>query len=250
MNPWKAVIGKLPTQTQMLDFTADRWFSLLQFIEFFIEFKDRKGNSRVEDRFTVTAAKIAEMEKYLESPGHPFQEWMYRIDIWSDDNHKAFYYKFINLARIALSYLKRHPSSITPPMEELMQKYPNRMGRALLQYKVVDTGNGEVVSRDKMMTEGNGNKQTPTTMQSVQVKMMNSLVKLADLYEDLSGSISKSELKDMETKDKLNALSKLSFIFGMAQKKVGPSHFTQINLNGSTKDVEKAMLDYVKKVNE
>jgi hypothetical protein len=51
----------------------------------------------------------------------------------------------------------------------------------------------------------------------------------------------------MDIKDKLAFLNKaIPVLTQLGKGKIATNHFTQINLNGSTKDVEAQMLQYIK----
>ena len=88
-------------------------------------------------------------------------------------------------------------------------------------------------------------------MASLQAKVMTSVVKVADIIEILANSVSSTELKKLDTKEKLNQITKLMPILTQVNKaKMVGNNFTQINLNGSTEDLEKSMLNYINKTNE
>ena len=244
LNPYRAVMGKMPTKVELSAWTHDRWMDLIRFALAFIE---RDGESEV---FRITDEKRKMMDSYLEIPNHPFQEFIWRIDLWLDDStNRQYYYKLTTLTRLCLTFLKRHPSLIDDEMRKVMEEWPLRLGWALAQYRIQDTRAGEIVVRDNGVMDGHSRKQVE--MPSVQAKMMESLLKIADTYELLAGSISPKELAKLNVGEKLKALKDLSFIFGVASRKAQTNHLTQININ--TKDarsVEEAMLDFVKKNNE
>ncbi len=247
---YKTVVHNYPTQKELQDFTPDRFISALMFLEHFLVFK---ANSKgfVVDNYECSEERRKEMEKFMEIPNHHFQEWIYRLDSWTgEDVSRSFFYRLRNLASIVLINLKKHPIKITPEIKAILVKYPKRMAWALDTYKIIDTGKGEIVVKDATVEDDKGIRQAPAKLPSIQLKMATALNKVADIYETIANSITNKSIVKMDIKDKLKALGSLSFIFQMAQKQAKGTHFTQININGDTKSIEKEMLNYVKKTQE
>lgn len=241
-GPFRIIEGKHPTQKEMGEWSNDKWLDLLRFGLHFIEASDkRKGINEV---FKCDKERMESMEAYLTIPNHPYHEFIYRINQWADrDNPRAFYFKFSHFIKQSLTYLKRHPAKISEEMRTMIEPH-QRFNWCLKQYTVQTLKNGdEIVQRDLQVLDGND--KVNTKLPSLQAKMMTSLIEVADLYEQIAKSISRSEVKDMPTSDKIKALNQLSFIFQAATKKMGPNSFTQINIHGSAKEMEQAMLDYV-----
>lgn len=248
-SPWKIIAGKFPTQKELEELTHDKWMSVLMFLSHFLEFREKKDGTK-KDTYAVTMEKIRIAEQTLEIPDHSFHEWVYRMNQWADSTTTmAYFHKLKTLARICLGYLKKHPHKVSDEMKEYMLKFPEKLSWPLTQYVTQTLSDGtEIVKRDTSIKDDY--VKSNTSVASVQAKMMTSLINLADLYESLTESLSKKEIKAMDAKDKINALGKLSFIFQMANRKTGPSHFTQININGNSKDIEKEMLEYIKSKNK
>lgn len=242
MNPWRVVQGKLPTQKELSDWSHANWMDYLRFLEFFI------GEGKRGEMFQVNQLRVKQVEAFESIDNHPWHEFIYRINVPSSSPPKAFYGRFQNLAKIGLTYLKRHPGKVDEEMEELMKKYPNRMGWALQQFTVTDTPHGEIVQRDSRVRDGFAVRNTP--LPSITAKLFEGQLKVADIFVELAKSLTKGELKALETKDKITALSKLAPILAMAGRKTATNHFTQINMHGNVKDMEAAMIDYVKKKSE
>lgn len=240
-NPYKSVMGKNPTAVELASWSHDRWLDFLQFTAMFIEKEDDK------EAFKITDKKRAVLDDYLQIPSHPFQEFFYRINKWTGEHTNAqFRFRLLALHRDVFTYLKTHPSLISNEMKILMDSFPQRMGWALEQYKIIQTPHGETMVRD------NGtDTQGVVALPSMQVKMMNSLVKMADLYENIIGSIEQKDVQKMLLNEKLKALKDLSFIFSTAAKKQQTNHFSQININTKdVKGVEEGMLEFIKKTQE
>lgn len=242
IHPYKFIEGKAPTQKEYAEWTASKWVYFLRFTEFYIS-----GEGKFE-KYEVSMEKIRSMEDSLKDENHPFNEFIWRVGKWADKtNYVDYYNKFSNHARAGLTYLKKHPGSITVEMKEIMEKHPNRMKWALEQYGVVDSAGGPIVQRDETVTVATGGKME---LPSLQARMMTALVKTVDVYEQVAASITTHDIRGMEAKDKISALAKLSFVFQMAQKKIVPNSFTTININGSSKSMEEAMLAFTKKKSE
>ncbi len=241
MNPFKIIEGKYPAYSDLRDWSEDHWMTFLKFMEFFIVSYENS------EKWSINSNNIKEMEAHLEIDNHPFHEFIWRMGQWKDKTTPIKYrFKINGMALHCLTYLKKHPALVSDNMKEIISRHPQRMAWCLNQFKVVNTLNGETVRRDVVVQDNMGTKQI--SMPSIQAKMMTSIVKIADIVEMLGNSISASELKSMDTKDKLNQIAKLMPILTtLGKAKVAPTHFTQINLNGSTKDIEEQMLNFKKK---
>jgi hypothetical protein len=239
MNPWRVVEGKFPTQMELSEWPHDKWMDYLRFLEFFI------GEGKNGEMYQVNALRVKQVEAFLGINDHPWHEFLYRINVKSSEPPRAFYGRFQNLAKIGLTFLKRHPGKVSEEMDILMKKYPKRMGWALSQFIVTDSPHGEIVQRDTKIRAGYNTENVK--LPSITAKLFEGQLKVADIFVDIANSLTKTELRALETKDKISALSKLAPILAMAGRKTASNHFTQINLNGNVKDMEAAMLDYVKK---
>lgn len=242
-NPYRKIMGKNPTPTEMAAWSHDQWMDFLRFTAIFIE----RNHETQEEKFKFTEEKRALLDEFLSIPNHPFQELIYRVDKWLGEHDNSEYrHKFQSIVRVVLGYLKIHPSIISPNMKVLIDSYPKRLGWVLAQYKVVGTRAGDVVDRDTG-TDTNAQIKLP----SIQTKLLNSLVNIADFYELVSGSLHKKDIAGMTVVERIKTLKDLGFIFTTATKRQQTNHLTQININTKdVKGVEEAMLDYVKKTQE
>jgi hypothetical protein len=87
------------------------------------------------------------------------------------------------------------------------------------------------------------------TTQNVEQIYMESIVRTTELYSTLVKSIKKKDLEELNTKDKISALSKLADINKqMRTFKPNAGVFNQINVFGAQReDLEKAILDFTPK---
>lgn len=242
-NPYRKVMGKVPTAVEMASWSHDQWMDFLRFTALFIE----RDIEKDIETFKFTDDKRNTLNDFLAIPSHPFQELIYRIDRWPGEHSNADYrFKFQAMVRVVLTYLKQHPSLIDPNMKVIIDSYPKRLGWVLAQYKTIQTHAGEMTVRDDST-----DTQSTVTMPSIQTKMMNSLIKVADIYENIAASIKDKDVKDMKLTEKLKALKDLSFVFATTSKKQATNHLTMINIGGkNAKAVEEGMMDYIKKSQE
>ena len=245
INPWTIIEGKYPSYNELKDFSENRWMSLLNFMCFFIVSYENS------EKWEVNSKSIDAMEAFLKIDNHPNHEWIWRIGQWKGKTTaKKYGFKLNGMAMHCLTWIKKNPGVVTEKMKELILSHPQKMAWCLEQFKVKKTlGGGEIVARDVTVKDDYVTKQT--TLPSLQVKTMTAITKVADIVESLAESISSTELKKLSLDDKLKHIARLIPVITNAgkQKMVG-NHLTQINLNGSTEDMEKAMLNFTKKISE
>ena len=223
-NPFDIVRGKNLKYADFADFTEARWMNFLRFSAHFIE----------KDKYVIDEERIKQAEE-----NEDFREFVTRID--------GIKLKKVNMLLFtALKYIKSHPGCVTPAMKEFMLTKSEKMGKALEQFEVKPTlAGGEIVARETTVID----KQV--SLPSVQARVMTSITKVADIVGTLADSISSTELKEMDTDDKLKHIARLIPIITQAGKsKMVGNSFTQINLNGSAEDIEKKMLDYINSTNK
>lgn len=241
INPYEIVQGKIPSQNDMASWSERKWLS---FLEWFERYLITEGSN---ERAKVTLEIMKKMETETRAFSHPWCEFMYRVNVWSyKDAPSAFIWRLNNMVRQCLTFLKRHPATISADMRTIMERH-QRMSKYLLQYSVMKTEAGEVMQRDNRITSPDGSQQT-VKLPSIQAKVASTLMNVADILESLSEGISKKDLKAMSAKDKISAISKLlGPVANLATKKITQNHFTTINLNAtSVADAEKKMLEFSK----
>jgi hypothetical protein len=243
-NPYSIVLGKLPTQKEWGEWSNKRWVEWLQYVEFFIQ---GEGSNEV---FRTTKEKMLNMEGYLDKEDHHWHEFIYRVNLFADTHTpRQFYYKFQQFVKNGLTYLKKHPSLITSEVDQIIQRHPGRMGWCLKQYVVKETASGqEIVTRENIVVEGF--KKVQTAMPSIQAKMMSNTFVLADLVERLGKTIKDVDIKKISPAERLKLYYAGMSVLQNTQKKNQSNHFTQINLGGDVRDLEKQSLAFLKKKNE
>jgi mannose/fructose/N-acetylgalactosamine-specific phosphotransferase system component IIB len=200
------------------------------------------------EKWNCTSAKIKEMESYLEVDNHPWPEYIYRMNQFTEDKKsspKKFQWKINGIALHCLTWLKKHPATVSDEMRELLESHPQKMAWCLKQFKVKETLSGdEIVVRDDLVQDQMQTKKI--SMPSLEAKMMTSTVKIADMLETLAQSITPQQLKGMDIEDKLKHIERLyPMLVGIGKMKPTGNAFTQININGSTDEMEKQMLNFV-----
>jgi len=236
-DPFSIIAGKSFNYVEYGKFTEQRWEELLNFFLFFLKPDDIKG------RFDCSEERIRQMEEIGSFKDSPFKEFLYRLDKWSDNaTSDAFDKKLSSFFLNALTFLKKNPSFISQRIKNIIDLFPVKMGWCLKQYNVEKSGSGEIVTRNV------DTQEKPTTLPSVQQKMYNSYIKLADFVEQLSGTFDIKEAKRLDLMDKIKIFKELTPFFSLAAKRVQNNSFTTINLNtGDVKSAEKALLDYLSK---
>ena len=240
ISPYRIVFGKYPRYEDLRDWSDNKWLTFISFLDFFIKSYDNS------EKWHCSSDRVAEFEA-IAIEGHQWNEFFWRMGQPKETTTpQKFRLKINGMSMHCLGYLKKHPALVSDGIKVAIEHHPILLGWALKQYKIDETlGGTPIVRRDVEVTNPGGKNQM--SMPSLNAKMMTSLVKVADIVEMLASGITPSELKGMETKDKLNNLAKLlPILTTLGKSKMASNHFTQINLNGSTKDIEQAMLNYGK----
>lgn len=239
LHKFRAVQGSLPRMSELYDWDERKTLAFLTWAASFL--------NEDKTRFVFTEKTIKEAEKKLEEPTCPEQEFLYRINLFTTDldaTPRKFFYKFNTFLRNVLNYLKQNPAYVTDEMKSIMESSP-RMAWALSHFKSVETKTGaEVVVRDTQETTGI--KRTTVRQDTPEVRMLEGMFHVANIFEEIARSIKPKDIKTMSVKDKIGAISKLAFMFKVQQNfKPNSQVFQQINIYKAEKDdLEKAILDY------
>ena len=206
--------GKLPTHQELSEWVEPQYLSFLSVCRHFIA-QTPKGPKWHVTRENWEAAAL--------SDDADFVEVMERINIYPAQEgatEKKFYYKFQQMVRLVLGYLRDHPDRITPSMREIMQ--PNgRLNWCLVQ---------PVIARPLDLQE---------RIASVYEKTVDVVYMLAD-------SITAQEIESMTPKEKLLAMGRLNYVYGI-RKDIQPrrSMIPQLNVRtASVKELEAELLRF------
>ncbi len=238
---YRAVRGTLPRRREVAEYKEATFLSIFQFIEHFCE--ERRGTLSV----VVTKEKWALAEKVLDLPYHPWQEILYRIDRLTKDtrfNSGSIYIRIAAYNRAVLGYLKNNPAAITDEMRKVLEPNP-RLNWCLKHYDDKQSALGtDLVLPHTSDTTGTFPK--PISQRSPDKIMLEGQLHVFNLFELLAKSIKEKDLKDLDVRDKISALQKLSFIFSVSSKfKANSQTFINLNVQAAKKeDLEKAILDF------
>lgn len=243
-SPFLIVEGKYPTYNELKDFTELRWMAMLEFVSFFI------ASYENSEKWVTNSNKIEEMENYLTVDNHPYHEFIWRTGQWKNKTTpKKYQFKVNGMLMHSLVWLKKHPAAVSPAMKVIIESHPQKMAWCLEQFKVKTTlSGGELVVRDQTVKDDITTRQT--SLPSLQAQTMTAQLKVADMITTLVDSISTTQLKNLDVDEKLKHIAKLMPLVNMSKIKQGGNVLTQINLNGSTDEMEKSMLAFITKTNE
>ena len=243
LSPFRAVQGKLPTKAELGNWPTQKFFSFLDFCNHFMILE--KGGHRI----SITTEKIREMEKIMRGPTHPYQEFLFRINQFSTDpesTQRKFLYKHGAFMRNVLGYLKMNPAIITEEMRAIIEPN-NRFNWCLRLTKLQMTRVGaEVIVPDTLDNVMYKKKQVQSP--NADKMLIDSLIKVANVFDMIAGSIKKKDIESMTPSQKIMALSKLSFVHATARNfKPGSAVFQKINVfQAGKEELESALLDFSK----
>lgn len=240
---YAAVQGTLPRQWDIARWNEEQFRQFFTLVNYFVV-TDKNGQSV----FRTPTEKIKEVEDLVLKAPPSFQtELLYRINLFStqatENLSRKFYYRLVAIVRTVGNYIRKHPGALSDENRKLIENNTrlNWMTRSYVTHR--PKIGGAVVVPD---TRDTTTFQTKAAMrpEDPQVKLMNSLVTLADIYETLVKSLTKKDLKALDTKDKFTAIKNLAFLFG---NKVKPNSqvFNQVNIyKTGREDLEKSLLEY------
>lgn len=243
-SPYSIIEGKYPTWKELSEWSENHWITFLTFADFFIVIHPNS------ESWTINMAKIEEMETYLDIPNHPYHEFIFRVGQWKKVTTPIkFKKKLQGMTNHSLRFFKNHPAAVSEAIKLQIERHPTTMAWCLKQFDTKETAAGEIVTRDNTVATLGTTRNV--SLPSLQAQIMTATLKIADLVSTIAGSISDSQLRSMDTDDKLKHLARLVPILTQIGKaKMGGNSFTQINLNGGVKDLEQEMLAYVTQSNK
>lgn len=241
LSKYRAVTGTLPRRYEVAQWSEEKYLQFLDLMDFFV--KDGAL------RFPSESILLAE-QRYMIGT-YPFlQELFHRIDAFSTDPDAPttkFRNKFMALIRQVGQYIRLNPSVVTEAMRVRIEANP-RFAWCLSHFAKIDTK----MSVPVIIPDG---KPMPGTLlpmdnpKDPQLRILEAQTHLADALVHITKGLTRTELKGMATKDKLQIAVK---IMDVLQKNKGwkPNIGTlnQININAANRDdLEKAMLDFGQK---
>lgn len=234
LNPLKYIKGKLPKKMEIADWKESDFLNYIEFVKHFLE-RDNKGF----DTMRVTKLRIEEAEEHEE-----WAEYIARIDKASRDP-RSFFYRFNAMSRTVLTFLKQTPAYITEKIRESVQE-SNRLNWCLSNFKIQTTETGQdIIVPDNF--DNLTNVKTPMKGKEPEKMFLEVVVKVTSILQQIAGSITKKEINELKTMDKISALSKLSFIMNtMKGYKPNSGIFTQLNVyGGGRQELEKSLTSWM-----
>lgn len=250
MKKYLAIKGTLPRERDISEWNEEHFLQFFAFVNDLCEVRTKDGKS--DTTIKITEEKMKALEDEVNNTTPTFKtEIMYRIDQFHSDptaTPRKMFYKLNQFIKQVGHYVKKHPSVVTDKIKEAIEPNPRlNWILKLYQERMTKLGNAAVVEPYNINTTKWQNEKTPSVA-TPQVKLMEAMTHLADVFVTLSKSISAKDIKKMDAKDKLSAISKLSFVLGEARRfKPNVAVFQQINVNSAAKeDLENALLDFAK----
>ena len=234
---YQGVRGKSLLKREVAEWEQKRFYEFIEFAKLFID------GDGLEAKIAVTKIKVRAAEKkYLPIEYHPFQEFLYRIDVMStspDFDDVKFMRKLNMMMMMVFKYIKEHPHLIDDEIRLLVGDN-SKLNWCLNLVKIKESRIGPMVVSDN--TDGDNNKVTNVTPEML---MLQSLANVSSLINEISGSFTKTEISKMKTNDKFSAISKLSFVYNVGRNmKPNANIFKQINIiNAKPEDLEKTLLE-------
>lgn len=234
-NPFKNVIGKIFNQKEIKSWTAVRFVDFLRFLDFHIEVTHKDGRV-VKETYTYNEEIETKLLSIKDDYNNPWCEFIQRLNFEKGAYKKLYIGKLTSLVSAPLNYLKDHPAMITDEMKVIMENRPIRFYKYLKTYFLQGTNPIVTLSPDMSIDD-------------LQKKQKNTFIKMINLHEELVDSIKTEGVENLTSAQKFTALPKLvDAIAKMAQKK--PSNNMTINIGGSAREKEEAMLAFVKQQDE
>jgi hypothetical protein len=245
MDGMKVVLGILPGRYVMSKWDEDRFVSCLSFLKHFVVPSKFPG----KDAWNFDAEKIAlVINDARVNDTNGWKEWVYRTGVLevSSGTTQNFARKVQMISRAVGGYLKHNPSLVTGRIEEIVKSSSKFSWIIqLTQDKKASTG-ADMVGEHTM---------TPTVVQGALTPVPNpatperryheAIMRVTDLFYQIASSVNVHNVKKYKEADKINMLSKLSFILKVAKNHRPNKVFQQINVyKAGREDLEKSMLTW------
>lgn len=241
LSPFRAVRG-IPFKKRDVQEWNEKTY--LTFFDIVHRFTVTKG---LTESIAVTSEALMKFEEEAFRGNQPFyEEVIARINQVTTDPratiHK-FYQSFTATVRLVGAYIREHPSVVTEAMRESMEKNP-RLAWMLTHYTRKETKMGASLIIPQKFDNVNSEKAI-TKNPDPNMLILESTMKLSDILNTLTSSLTKKELRDLSAKDKLSqATSILKTLAALKSYKPNIGVFNQININAAGRDeLEEAMLD-------
>jgi hypothetical protein len=240
-NKYRAIVGQLPKHFELADWPEQKFLDYFDIVNFLTE----------GDKIKVTNEKIEELERRgLDGTPTFLTELLWRIGHFRSDpdfTNRKWYFKFLSCNMQIGNYLKKHPALVTQAIREKIEINP-RVTWMLEHYKVAPTNIGAEIIVPSTINDTNPLKREFSPKpKDPRVLMMESALKLADAASILTQSLTRSELRAMETKEKFKSLRDIFTILNSFKEQPTTTIFQTIKTHQAGRDeLEAAILDFAK----
>ena len=184
-------------------------------------------------KFKLASPMISEILERIDVPLN-----MRDPDVW---NYRKFYMRLQTVIRIVNTRLKVKPSLLIPA---LVKRERVKAHCAWMN----DFYDEENIPKQSLPAPKRRANSKPLLVLEEDIspaqKLINAIDKVANIYNLIADSIEQEDIDRLDVKDKINALQKLSYLYG-AMKKTPPKNLKVININtktGSKEELEEALL--------
>ena len=235
LSKYKAIQGQLPTRYELAQWNEEKFIQFFEVVNS-LTIKDKNGESKI----TCTNESIKRIEDEIMSGTPSFkQEVLYRINMFTTDpdaTPRKFFFKIAAMIRNIGGYLKNNPALITEKIHNTI-KDNQRLNWMAVNWKLMVTKIGAEIIVPNTLDTTEITRHHTNTPKDPQLRFIECLDKATSLLELLLKDISKKDIKDMDIKDRISAISKLSFILkDVKGVKANKQTFIQINNNKESRD--------------
>lgn len=224
----KHLKGTNPPYDVMNAWTPQEWLEFTKYAIYQVDNKFDKAKKRTVDAFVLTDEKVAYLLQCENDESHPWHIFCLMCDYDRKSTLECLVRIRVFLA-IVLKFLRDNPRHITEEMKALMDTKPHTFRYAVSKYF------------SKALTLGEGS--TPVVVD----KQMKTLEDVIDVMQSMIAELKKRKMSDLSVKELLSALPKLvDSVMKMTNKQKIVPHLTQINIGGSTREMEESALQFVK----
>lgn len=191
--------------------------------------------------FNKTVVELA--NSYLDTDEEPhFKEIARRIN---ETDPKKYFLHLSKMVYAVCGFLKRNPAFVTENVEAQM-KGNSKFEWALRHYKEMQTdAGGTTISPDS--TQRAMRLAPQIRGREVEIMLMEAQLKIIDIYWHLAKSISRKDIQDLSTKDKLTYIKEIAPILKQ-NRIIKPTNVNIFNASkDSVEELEKSLLDYATK---
>lgn len=245
MDKFRAVKGKAPKKTDIVDWSEGKILAYLMFIEFWVN--EKKDGYEITNEKRLTAEARGEEDPYWGEFLARMDRPLHRSSVTAASFRMTLFYHM----RIVLGWLRDNPYAVTPPMSKIMNENGpmTKWASSAFIEKETDVGAKVVeINTDETVQPGLKNQSPKTTdVTSPEVHYNNVIKNLTSLADALISGIKPNELRKLDPEKKLKLVLAMIPTLAKALGQTRPNTlvFKQLNINqAGRQDLEAAILDY------